>query len=1435
MNLFIPNISRQLRSATSWLFVGVVLFATAARSWGAVAPIYQNFQTTTNWPAIDATVFDNRGVFFDILTTFPADMTDTKIFLNRGDMNGEVGFRFDTVTATNRKCALAFTNYESGTIQGLDSPLNWFGQINPANGQWLFTEVRTPASYCLVNATNIVNRGLMSCGNIGLIRFNGRDIDLERGTLAAGEIADLNTNIFLTSFSVFGLLNQTTGRGFTDGTDHFIAPPHVYDLFWGAQAAKKFDSSTLAASTNVFTNFFGFGNSGFRVSSPVELVRSRTTANGIGFVGSESIPLDFTASMDAKAFVNAIPNNTGFDYYINVIFVRTNANDTNVQIDAEFSPGGGFFNVNATNINAATDIVRFAVTNVYDVTTGQYVDNAFYLLDSGALENPIVMTTNVASANQYGRPSSFEITTATPAEWFSIFTNDFFVNGQTNLTFGEGVVPYDPTLIYNSVANGGTLGQGKYENKDVSYTSGIYGAQVGRNPETVAGVTLTTNRFFFGLGGFNNFNLVLPDASNDVPRIEINATNLDLTAASLRSEGILALNSKHLFPGGLAGVDAGSLNGTLGSTNGTLEILKVVPTEFKRVRGDVYAWSGTWNNVATNSTQTNNLFLHVLIVDHELRGSYQPTFQNIALHGTNTIIEDNLRVVKTATFDAEFLDINSTVHLTEQVPEFTRATVPHLKDMLIDTNGALQVDDTALIGWDVAKGINSFINHGLLAATAPLIKANYVQNTGEILATNGGSMIIQADTVDLIVGPMTNVGPTNTLVADRDIEIDAATVNVTNSAIVAGQNGTIGKLTLNVTDSLSDFVPNLPGTTNVLINFWQVNNGITVPQKPDGDLFGTEIVCAATNRNQSQIIWPAEDVGAGSDGFNNNLVIGRLVLDRQSSNSSIHISAAGDQNAMYVDFLELRDFSSDDYRNGLFIDPNMTVYFAASNFPEPDKLQNIFAGRLVWANSFAGPNSTAAVPRSDGSICLMNQSLAQSRLIDSDNDGTPNAKDAFPLDNLSDPSFSLACPGDTLTTSFRTFLTDNHGTGPLTSFSVSVTGGGKVTPQQKSPVVQLGHTYNLHAIPNPGNLFAGWSGSINTTQPNISFTLSSNMVLNARFVTNPFIALKGNFTGLFYDTNNITMDSAGSVSFLVDPNGGFSGHLGMNTASSVPFGGHFDVDGNATSIITRGKKPSLTLTLKLDTTGGSQQITGTIACDTNWTANLIADRSVFNGRNPAPFTGNYTFALQGTNDPNAGPAGDSYGTPFINRVGTLSSVIHLADGITLSPVVGVSKDGNWPLFLSVFGREIVIGWVHIDGSGVMSGTVNWIRNPATIGNYRAGFTNAVSLTGSIWVAPKNGTSGLKLTNPVITLSGGNLVSDLTPAVTFNTTNLTFSSTNPQLSLKLSPNTGFISGRFTDPASSRVRQLNGVMLQNQNNARGFFLGADQSGAVRLENP
>src|SRR5204863_7131798 len=151
------------------------------------------------------------------------------------------------------------------------------------------------------------------------------------------------------------------------------------------------------------------------------------------------------------------------------------------------------------------------------------------------------------------------------------------------------------------------------------------------------------------------------------------------------------------------------------------------------------------------------------------------------------------------------------------------------------------------------------------------------------------------------------------------------------------------------------------------------------------------------------------------------------------------------------------------------------------------------------------------------------------------------------------------CPGGEANSSVRTLFTASLGKG-VTSLSISTTGYGKVTPQSRSGIVDLGSTYTLNAVAKPGNLFAGWSGDINGTQPKITFTLLSNMVLNARFVTNPFTGLKGSYNGLFYDTNGVNIDSAGAVGIVVNQKGGFSGRLTMAGGVST-FGGQFDPDG----------------------------------------------------------------------------------------------------------------------------------------------------------------------------------------------------------------------------------------------------------------------------------
>ncbi|MDB6059547.1 MAG: hypothetical protein JWO95_3391, partial [Verrucomicrobiales bacterium] len=1101
-----PFLKKLLRPRGA-LLAGLLL-ALPGSGWATdtITNTFGYFNGSNNVPVIDAITWINDGVIDDILTTYPFDTTSTVYFTNRGDITGQVGFRFDTVNEIQGTRRPMGTFHNRGNIVALDSPLQFFNPFFGTGGILGFGSSTTPASWMIINATNIVNPGTLAVGNVGLMRLNAKNIDLTRGTLVAGDVANLNTNSLVSSGNFFNILGSSTGLGLTSyGANSYVNPPQVYDIYWG---------STLAGTpTQPLGSLAAQLPNSPRYTPDFVSFRANGNFTTFGF----DLPITFPAEFNASefAYVNSGPNDVGglpvqfggvgglTNYFFNFIFYKTNVSDPAITVTPRFAiPTDYGLGGNIVNGGSEAMVEFGTVTN--DIATGFPVTNAFYLLDNGGGQKSISILTNASDFNKLGRPSNLQITTATPAEW---------IFGDTNSTgFGFSLaqfyLPYNPT----DISPGNFAVQGLYPTKPVPYTSGSYGVQVGRQPEFLNGLTVASN--IFAIAAFTNL-LTLSDPTNDAPRIEINATNLDLTSAYIRSEGVLNINTKHLLPGIPAGIDVGILNGDLASTNGLLQLSHIVSPTYKRVRGDVFAWSGNFDFTATNNVSTNTIHLHILVVDHALTANFTPTFRNLALRGTKTLVQDNLRVINNALFQAKQLTIGSSVTLAQNAKSFGRANAPSLADFLIDTNGAFIVEGAAYLGADTAKGLDTFINRGLFAGFATLIKANYIENSGAIMATNGSAVVIQGDVVNFIPGPVVATVPPNTVMSTRDVTISAGEFTAIGSTIVAGMNGSVGVLNLTATNSLTDNVPGFAGTNNVITNHWQTSGGIVVSRMPqdnsvNNDLFGTEIVVGVTNRNQAQIVWPAQDVGAGSEGFFNNLVVGRLVLDRQNSTSSIRISGTGEQNAIYVDYLELRDFSFSDYRNGLVIDPNVTVYFSASNF-EPDKLQAVFPGRLVWANSFTGPNSTKAVARRDGSTCLMNRSLAESQIIDLDNDGIVNASDPFPLDNDAKPEFSLPCPGDTLTTSIRTFLTENKGTGPVTSLAISVTGSGKVTPQQKSPVVQLGKVYNLHAVPTPGNLFAGWSGSISTTQPSISFTLASNMVLNARFVTNPFIGLKGTF------------------------------------------------------------------------------------------------------------------------------------------------------------------------------------------------------------------------------------------------------------------------------------------------------------------------------------
>jgi hypothetical protein len=1421
--------------ATVFLGLGVCHSA-----WAKPAELWQNDGVVTVSPVVDAVGFYNAGdieietvtgysatnvnnIYGNGYSVLPFSTKDTLYFTNTssGTMIGEPGFRFDTITSTSRHNASRFLN--QGTILGVDTEATLVTFSTPGGTTFVAvdTESQPIPSQIMVHATNIVNQGTMAVGNYGLLQLEGRNVTNSYASLQAGGVNSAGVITGGTNLQqVYAAEIDTTSRQenwvIAGSTTYFyLNPPYVYDVFWGISNTLTLELDSLAPPTVPGINV---GVRGYTGS------------------GTVSFPLNLNAqSFAAYVYSNAIPTPT--NVYYDIVFVNTNFADANLSAQVGFTqlPETQVLNYLPPNDANGTGVIVQFSEPVYDVITGDTVTNAVYLMDGGASLGTMTLSRNAGNADSTFRPNAFEVTTGTPSEWLAALPAN---------------IPYDRSLIYTN-APGVEGDQNGAFNTKVAYTVGEYGVQIGRNPEEMTGVFSTgtaTNTLSLLESGVVN----LPDPTNEPGRIEITAENLELTKTRLRAEGMVVLNVTNLVGGGSSSSDWGLINSSLGATNGKLVISNLYPTTFQRVRGDIYAWTASWQNVFTNASVTNNVHVHLLVVDQNLRGTFQSTIRDLKLSGKKSIsVQDNLYVVNSDLFETTNLTLNGTVRFTQNAADFTSKNMPETKNFFVISNGYVTADSSLVVGYDLAKGqtapgkrkysIETVTNFGTLISTAPLFETPIFENDGIIYADNGGSLVVEANAIGLglALTNSTNLlgNFTNYLAADGNVTLSAETIRATNSIIYAGM-GEEGTLTLDAPERLTDFVPGLPSTNSALtdVNFWQVTGGFSLPVKPlTGDLFGTEIETIATGFNIANHVWAGTDLGSNVAGFVNNVVIGHLKLSLQSANAALHFSGAGTKNGMYVDYLEL-DLTSqfgNDYRDGLVIDPNLTIYFADANV-DPLKLEDAYPNRLVWVPTFAGPNSTVAVPyKNSTNVCLMNAALANSQDIAFFPGAQPNYYNRpYVLNDPNNPTNIYPCPGEESTA--RAFLISRSGTN-ATIATISVNGKGSISPALQPGQLALGNSYTLTATAAKGWVFRGWetsglSGSENVHSNVLSFTLQANTTIVADFVTNPFVSLKGVYNGLFYDPNEINPGSSGYVTLALGKNGAYSGRLFLGP-ESYGFSSKFDGSGGGQAVAKHGSK-MLGVSLQLDTTGGTDRITGQVG-KLGWNAQLWADLGLtWTAKKPSPLAGRYTASLPWTNVDGLS-AGDSYATATVNKLGLLSAIGGLADGATFSQSAPVSKYGQWPFYAYIgSGKDLILGWVAVSSNGLSSTNVVWTKGTNNGRYYNEGFTNVLQLIGSPYQAPSNNAPALELTNPVVVLSGADLPQTLTNAVTLGQNQMSYTSSGVTLNIKAA--VGSFNGRLFNTSTGKIEKMSGVVLQNTNSARGFFLGTgtNESGGVLL---
>jgi len=415
---------------------------------------------------------------------------------------------------------------------------------------------------------------------------------------------------------------------------------------------------------------------------------------------------------------------------------------------------------------------------------------------------------------------------------------------------------------------------------------------------------------------------------------------------------------------------------------------------------------------------------------------------------------------------------------------------------------------------------------------------------------------------------------------------------------------------------------------------------------------------------------------------------------------------------------------------------------------------------------------------------------------------------------------------------------------PSATLAVTNHGNGKITPADNGKLLAVGTNYTLTASPGHDWIFSNWvaSGSANfvSNSPKLSFTMRSNLALAANFVTNVFLAAQGTYHGLFAPTNAAReQTNSGAITLSVTSTGAFSGKLtlGANTPSLT---GQFNPAGAATITTLRKVQSNLITTLQLDFTG--QTVAGSVT-DGSFVAPVIADLDVFNSaRKATNYEGRYTFIIPGTDNASAGPLGTSWGTVTVSSLGAVTFTVSLADGTAapVNPSSVVSKDGWWPFYLPLYsGHGSLWSWNCFTNGGFISLTnASWINgtNASKTAQSRAGFTNE---TASILGSAFNPTNEplLALNNGQVTLQGSNWPFTITNQLTLalnNRITLTNAADTNKLTLTINKANGVISGAFANPANTRqTLSVSGVLLQNETNARGYFIGANQlNGAFLL---
>ena len=398
--------------------------------------------------------------------------------------------------------------------------------------------------------------------------------------------------------------------------------------------------------------------------------------------------------------------------------------------------------------------------------------------------------------------------------------------------------------------------------------------------------------------------------------------------------------------------------------------------------------------------------------------------------------------------------------------------------------------------------------------------------------------------------------------------------------------------------------------------------------------------------------------------------------------------------------------------------------------------------------------------------------------------------------------------------------------------TVTTNGAGSISPSPAAQTWTRGKSYTLTATPGSGQLFAGWSGTVHSSSPKLSFTLSNNMVLQACFVPNPYVPASGSYNGLFYENDEVRLRGAGYFTVSVTTGGKYSGKFQLQ-GRSYSISGQLDLQCTATNVVKRvaGQTP---LTVQIHVGSGSQadQLWGFVT-DGVWVSPIFATRSVYSTASPSPLAGQYTIVIPGGDESSPG-FGDGFGTVRVSANGALTFAGTLADGTKVSQGTMVSRSGAWPFYAGLYsGNGVAMSWLSFTNreNSDISGPLTWLKQAAAAGRYYAnGFTNQCEAIGSVYTAPASTNYVLNFPAGTLEFRGGNLSENFTNSVNFDSGSKIINVSGNSLTMKFSLTAGTFTGQAKQPVTGQTWSFSGAVLQKLNAGYGFTLGTNQSSEV-----